>query len=152
MNEQDEVLRWSPYPRSAYTITTEEGFVAGLGAHPIFGQVAGAWNIFWLTYAQLDSLAYYKGDLSAYVTSCDAVAVCVGAALQVTPPNITEHSCLGDLAEQVRPKQFIEVVAKFPTFLPAVFFSERWFAVAKSRAARYRVVPDNVIVGNFRKV
>ena len=76
-------MRWSPYSRESCTLTLPDGGVIGLGADPIFDAVPGSWNIFWLTFAQLDGVAHYKGDLKDYLVSCDALAVCVGAALQL---------------------------------------------------------------------
>ena len=143
-------IRWSPYPRESCTVRIDEEIIIGFGAHPVFDVVPGAWNIFWLTFAQLDQVAYYKGDMSNYLVTCDALAVCAGAAMQSTQtPN--GAVTLGSLALQMRPKEFIEAIANFKTFLPLVFYGERWLKVAQARAAKYRVMPDNVIRIDFRK-
>lgn len=143
-------MRWSPYSREACSIEMDDGIKIGFGVHPVFDIVPGAWNIFWLTFAQLDQVAHYKGELEQYLITCDALAVCAGAALQNAPPPMQART-LGDLAVELRPKEFVEVVKKIPTFLPFTFYGAKWFNVASSRAARYRVMPDNVVRIDFRK-
>lgn len=143
----DEV-RWSPYPREACAISLDADTRVGFGVHPAFDIVPGAWNIFWLTFAQLDQLAYYKGDVNEYIITCDALAVCVGAALQQTGKGTMT---IGDMATTMRPKGFIEIVANSKSFLPVVFYGERWFNVAKARSEAYRDDLDNVIRIDFRK-
>jgi len=139
-------MRWSPYSRESCSIMIDENTRVGFGVHPVFDVVPGAWNIFWLTFAQLDQVAHYKGELGQYLVTCDALAVCAGAAMQAYG-----DKTLGDLAVSIRPKEFINIVIKIPTFLPFIFYGERWFGVAKKRAERYRVMPDNVVRIDFRK-
>jgi len=140
-------MRWSPYPRSAYTIKLDDGSTVGFGAHLVFDIIPGAWNIFWLTFPQIDQTAFYKGDPDKYPVTCDALAVCVGAAMQVASP-INANS-MGALASQLKPREFIEAARSVPTFLPFIFYGKRWFSVASRRAERYRVTPNNVLVGDF---
>ncbi len=142
--------RWSPYPQDACVLVLENNIEIGFGTHPIFDVVPGAWNIFWLTFAQLDQMAYYKGDLSKYLVTCDALAVCAGAAMQMAPKPNSAYT-IGELANRMRPKEFLSIVSTFPTFLPTVFYGEKWMSVAKARARKYRNMPDNVVNIDFRR-
>ena len=144
-------LIWSPYPRDACTIILEGGIKVGFGVHPIFDLIPGAWNIFWLTFSQLDRLAYYNGDHRSYVVSCDALAVCVGAALQAMP-NTKPMEIVGNIAAQLSPTEFIGRVANFSAFLPVMFYGERWFNVAYKRASTYVKPNGNIIHVDFREV
>lgn len=146
-----EEIRWSPYSRASCSIQIDETTSIGFGVHPVFDVVPGAWNIFWLTFAQLDQVAYYRGEIQDYLVTCDALAVCAGAAMQTVKTADGSTSAIGELAVRMKPKEFVEAVAKIPTFLPIVFYGEKWITVARRRAARYRVLPDNVIDINFRK-
>lgn len=144
-------IRWSPYSRESCSISLDGNTRIGFGVHPIFDIAPGAWNIFWLTFAQLDQIAYYKGDPDKYVITCDALAVCAGAALQIIKFEEGKTITIGDLALITKPKEFIELIAKVPTFLPLVFYGKSWLNVARRRAARYRVMPSNVVNIDFRK-
>ena len=145
-------IRWSPYPREAYTILLgdDQKTRMGLGAHPVLDVVPGAWNIFWLTFAPLDQMAYYTGELKSYIVNCDALAICTSAAMQMSPaPN--EAMTFGELAVTMQPKSFIDLVIPVATFLPFVYYGEEWIKKARLRAEKVKPIFDNVIQVDFRK-
>lgn len=145
--------QWSEYPQEAYTVTLESGQVAGLGVHRAFSTAQGAWNIFWLTYSALDSLAYYKGNPTEYLYTTEELPICVGAALQIVP-NLRNKGLdvtYGELALKHTPMEFIKLVlASGKNFLPVVYYGDRWFLVAGNNALKYKIKHDNIVHHDFR--
>jgi hypothetical protein len=145
--------QWSEYPQEAYTVTLESGQVAGLGVHPAFNTVPGAWNIFWLTYSALDSLAYYKGNPMEYLYTNEELPICVGAALQLVPNlrNKGMSVTYGELALKHTPMEFIKLVlAGGKNFLLTAYYGDRWLSVAWNNALRYKAKRDNIVYHDFR--
>jgi hypothetical protein len=151
--QQHQHHLWSEYPQEAYTVTLLTGHVTGLGVHPAFSTAPGAWNIFWLTYSVLDSLAYYKGDPLDYFYTCDELPVCVGAALQIVPEikRNKKDVTYGQLALDHTPMEFIKLVKPDKeNFLPIAYYGDSWFSVAENNALRYKERTDNIVHHDFR--
>lgn len=146
---------WSLYPQEAYTVTLPTtGQVVGLGVHPAFKAVPGAWNLFWLTYSALDSLAYYKEDPMTYFYTRLELPICVGAALQIVPGVRKDKMNInyGRLALEHTPLEFIDfAMQNKKDFLLPAYYGKRWFSVADHNARKYRKRMDNIVHHDFRK-
>jgi len=146
-----KIRRWSPYDQDSCTLESKGGTPYGIGAHPAINAAPGAWNLLWLTFTPLDSIASFCGELHTYPVSVEPLAICVGASLQLTKykGNITTY---GALALELMPVKFIEIVKEDPKFLLLVYYGENWLNVAHKRAKDYDARPKNVIQFPSRRV
>lgn len=105
MNTMNKIgLRYSPKPRAAY-VRTVNGLPIGPGAHPALEDL-GAWNIYWLSYPNLERHTDINPELEPIFTLIDPVA---GAALETAGCAVGEAK-VGDLAQSLPPDKLIAVL------------------------------------------
>ena len=113
---------YSPAPREAYS-NEYEGRQYGVGLHPVYDVVPGAWGITWLLAAPfMEELLNYRGPAEEYPTYLPgALPHAVGTALQRCGEGLRTW---GDMAEDVAPTEllrrmrmaigpFVPIVVKF---------------------------------------
>lgn len=136
---------YSPAPKEAYTIT-HEGRLYGIGLHPVFSVVPGAWNLLWLLAApQLEVLLNYRGASADYPTYFPgAMPSAVGTALQRCGEGLKTW---GDLAEELSSKDFMRRMraAVEPPPLVVKAHGEIILEIMQDNAKLYFPMPDNVV-------
>ena len=138
---------YSRLPRENYT-TIYNGETKGLGVHPVFAVVPGAWNLLWLRLGpDLEDLLSWSKPPGQFPCSLAALAPAVATALQHCSPGST----FGDLAESLSPTKLISAMKASPVvpFMSQIY-GDMWYQVATEHARAFVPCYSNVIMVDFK--
>lgn len=121
---------WSIFPREDYFVNLD-GMQIGIGLHPVWNAVPGAWNLLVLTHDVVDVLLPWEKDPGLFPVSTRIMPAVVGTAMQVLPDGFTK---VGSLAEELRPTQFLEAVQNEPDLILTKCYGQAWLEIARDRA------------------
>lgn len=139
---------WSALPHKAYSVNVE-GIQYGIGLHPIWDVIPGAWNIFSMIWSdQLEALLSWSEDPKEFPINCGCLPLAAAAALEQATPSQT----WGEIAEVTTPREFIEAFKRRPncniSILP-LFFGQKFWDLAEAKIASYQPTMPNIIRGDF---
>ena len=143
-----EPLQWSPFSRSCYTVE-HEGEREGIGAHPVFDVVPGAWNLLWLSWPGVDDLIYWAKDPGQFPYHVDILPIVVATCMQM----LEGGGSFGVVAECLTPLNFLKFVSEEagkanPPYLMQMYGSA-WVDAAMARARAYKQQEGGAVVIPF---
>lgn len=143
-----ESIQWSPFSRASYTIE-HEGERTGIGMHPVFDVIPGAWNLLWLSWENLDGLIYWDKDPAIFPYHCGILPIVVATCMQ----SLKDGGNFGIAAECAEPLFFLKIVmeeaeAGNPPLLMEMYGAS-WMDVAMARAKAYKRQGEGAVVIPF---